>query len=338
MRWALLLVLAASLASPAVAREQIRVVGSSTVFPFVAVAAEQFGEKTNFRTPIVEENGTGGGIALFCSGTAPETPADMANASRPMKDAERALCASHGVTEITEIPFGYDGIVVANAKSMPAAPFTLQQLFLALAREVPQDGKLVPNPYHHWRELDPALPDRAIEVYGPPPSSGTRDSLVEILGSVGCKLPEFVAAYPDEAKRKEACHALREDGPFIEGREDDNIIVMKLGANSNAFGIFGYSYLDQNADRVQGNPVDGVLPTYENISAGKYPLARVLYVYVKNQAIGVVPGLSEFAGELVSEDAVGEEGYLTLKGLIALPKERQGEVREALSKQGMSIH
>ncbi|MBY0354934.1 MAG: substrate-binding domain-containing protein [Rickettsiales bacterium] len=306
--------------APLMARDQIRVVGSSTVFPFVALAAEQFGEKTEFRTPIVEENGTGGGIALFCSGKAPKTPADVANASRPMKPVERALCAEHGITEIQEIPFGVDGIVMANTRRMPQEHFTLLQLFMALAKQVPKDGQLIANPYERWSEIDPALPDRAIEVYGPPPSSGTRDSLVEILGSVGCKLPEYVAAYPDEAKRKEACHALREDGPFIEGREDDNIIVMKLGANPDAFGLFGYSYLDQNMDRVQGNPVDGVLPTYENISNGSYPLARTLYVYIKLQAIDKIPGLAAFAKELESDDAVGEEGYLTLKGLIALPK------------------
>ncbi len=306
------------LAAPALARDQIRVVGSSTVFPFVAEAAEHFGEKTRFRTPIVEENGTGGGIALFCSGLAPDVPADMANASRAMKESERAFCAENGVTDILEIPLGYDGIVVANTKQMPVVSFTLHQLFLALAHEVPQGGGLVPNPYRRWSEIDPSLPEREIEVYGPPPSSGTRDSLVEILGSVGCKLPEYIAAYPDEAERKDACHALREDGRFIEGREDDNIIVMKLGANPDAFGIFGFSYLDQNADRVQGNPVDGVLPTYEHISAGGYPLARVLYVYVKKQAIEHIPGLKEFSQELTSEDAVGEEGYLTLKGLITL--------------------
>lgn len=307
-------------ANSAMAREQIRVVGSSTVFPFVAVAAEQFGEKTRFRTPIVEENGTGGGIALFCSGPAPDVSADMANASRQMKPAERALCEENGITEITEIPFGYDGIVVANTREMPAIHFTLQQLFLALAMQVPKEGRLIENPYQKWSDIDPALPDRDIEVYGPPPSSGTRDSLVEILGDIGCRLPEYVAAYPDESARKEACHALREDGAFIEGREDDNIIVMKLGANPEAFGIFGFSYLDQNADRVQGNPVNGVTPTYDNIASGGYPLARILYVYMKNQAIGIVPGLAEFAQELVSEDAVGEEGYLTLKGLIALRK------------------
>lgn len=314
------------------AREQIRMVGSSTVFPFAAMAAEQFGEKTEFRTPIVEENGTGGGLALFCSGTAPQTPADMANASRPIKDSERELCTRNGVADITEIPFGYDGIVVANAKSMPTVNFTLKQLFLALAKQVPQDGTLVANPYRRWREIDPSLPDRPIEVYGPPPSSGTRDSLVEILGSAGCALPEYAAAYPDESRRKEACHALREDGPFIEGREDDNIIVMKLGANPDAFGIFGYSYLDQNADRVQGNPVEGVTPTYENISDGHYALARVVYVYVKNQAVGVIPGMAEFARELVSPEAVGGEGYLTLKGLIALPEERQAAIRESLKR------
>lgn len=314
----------------ALARDQIRVVGSSTVFPFVAMAAEQFGEKSGFRTPIVEENGTGGGIALFCAGMAPQTPADIANASRPIKPAEREICAKNGVREIIEIPFGVDGIVVANAKQMPSVNFTLTQLFLALAKQVPQGGKLVANPYRQWSDVDPALPARAIEVYGPPPSSGTRDSLVEILGSAGCKLPEYIAAYPDEAARKDACHALREDGMFIEGREDDNIIVMKLGANTNAFGIFGYSYLEQNADRVQGNPINTVLPTYANISSATYPLSRVLYVYVKQQAIGLIPGLSEFSRELVSEDAVGEEGYLTLKGLIALPKERQDTVRSSL--------
>lgn len=302
----------------AFAREQLRIVGSSTVFPFVAAAAEQFGRGGKFRTPIVEATGTGGGIKMFCEGVGDRYP-DMANASRMIKDSEIALCAKHGVHGITELKIGYDGIVLANARNSPSYPLTLRSLFLALAREVPKDGKRVLNPYTTWNEIDPALPAIPIMVYGPPPSSGTRDAFVELVMEGGCKqVAEMKTIEPDEKKRKYLCSAMREDGVFVEAGEDDNLIVQKLINNPNALGVFGYSFLEANGAAVKANSVDGVFPTYEAIEGGDYHVARSLFVYVKNAHIGVVPGLDAFARELTSDAAIGADGYLMLKGLLPL--------------------
>lgn len=301
------------------AREQIRVVGSSTVFPFVAAAAEQFGRGGTFRTPIVESTGTGGGIKMFCEGVGDRYP-DMVNASRQIKDSEREQCRKNGIGSIMELAIGYDGIVLANARESEGFKLTRRALFLALARQVPVNGKLVDNPYENWREVDANLPDAPIEVYGPPPSSGTRDAFVELVMEAGCKqVPEMAALVPDEKLRKHACAAMREDGRFIEAGEDDNLIVQKLMNNPVALGVFGYSFLEGNASRVKANPVDGVLPEYDTIENGKYTVARSLYVYVKNAHIGKTPGLREFAVELTSDAASGPEGYLVLrKGLLPL--------------------
>ena len=301
------------------AREQLRIVGSSTVFPFVAAAAEQFGRAGKFRTPIVEATGTGGGIKMFCSGVAKTTPI-WRTPRATIKDSEIELCAKHGITGITELRIGYDGIVLANARSSAAYPLTLRTLFLALARDVPKDGKLVPNPYKTWREIDAQLPDAAIEVYGPPPSSGTRDAFVELVMEAGCKqVEEMKSVEPDEKKRKARCAAMREDGVFVEAGEDDNLIVQKLINNTNALGVFGYSFLEGNAASVKANAIDGVFPTYDAIEAGDYHVARSLYVYVKNAHLGKVAGLGEFARELTSDAATGADGYLVMKkGLLPL--------------------
>lgn len=302
------------------AREQIRIVGSSTVFPFVAAAAEQFGYGKQFRTPIVEATGTGGGIKMFCGGVGDAFP-DIANASRTIKDSEVALCAKNGVTEITEFTIGFDGIVLANARQSASYPLTRRALFLALAREVPKGGALVANPYTRWREIDPKLPDAPIEVYGPPPSSGTRDAFNELVMEEGCaEVPEMAAAVPDAKKRKQHCATMREDGRFIQAGEDDNLIVQKLVNNSNALGVFGYSFLDANAALVKANPVDGVMPSAEAIETGTYRVARSLFVYVKNAHLASVPGLREFVVELTSDAATGPDGYLIIKGLLPLPK------------------
>ncbi|MBX9726550.1 MAG: PstS family phosphate ABC transporter substrate-binding protein [Rickettsiales bacterium] len=300
------------------AREQIRIVGSSTVFPFVAAAAEQFGRAGKFRTPIVEATGTGGGIKMFCDGIG-DGYADIANASRQIKASEIELCAKHGITSITELKIGYDGIVLANARSSPSYALTRQNLFLALARQVPVNGTLVNNPYKRWSDIDPALPKVAIEVYGPPPSSGTRDAFTELVMLDGCKLvPELVKLLPDEKARKQQCGAIREDGVFKEAGEDDNLIVQKLINNPDALGVFGYSFLESNAAKVKANAVDGVMPDYDAIESGTYHVARSLFVYIKNAHADTVPGLHEFARELTSNAASGDDGYLVVKGLLPL--------------------
>lgn len=313
------------------ARDQIRVVGSSTVFPFVSAAAEQFGRTTSFSTPIVEATGTGGGIKLFCNGIGDHTP-DIANASRTIKDSEREQCTQHGVQDITELSIGYDGIVLANSKQSKPLSLSIKTIFLALAKDVPQHGKLIPNPYETWHDLDASLINDPIEVYGPPPTSGTRDAFVEIVMEKGCELfPEYKTAYPDKEIRKKACHTLREDGGFVDAGENDNLIVQKLVSNPKALGIFGFGFLEENAAIVQGNPIDGSWPTYENIANNAYPVARSLYVYIKNAHLNNVAGIKEFMQELTSMEAMSEDGYLAEAGLISLPSEQQRIMRERVN-------
>ena len=297
---AALLVAAAS--SVATARDQIRIVGSSTVFPFSTAVAEQFGRSTDFQTPVVEATGSGGGLKLFCAGVGTNNP-DITNASRRMKSTEFQLCQDNGVTDITEALIGYDGIVVANAKGGPVFSLTREQLVIALAEQGPKPST--------WDEVDPSLPAIAIEVLGPPPSSGTRDAFEELVMHEACEGAGI------------ECEGItmRDDGAFIESGENDNLIVSKLEANPNALGIFGFSFLDQNSDALQGSEVDGVEPTFDNIAEGDYPISRSLYFYIKNAHAGVIPGLQEFAAEFMSEDASGEDGYLLDKGLIPLNEE-----------------
>lgn len=306
-------------ANSAFARDQIRAVGSSTVYPFVSTAAEQFGQGGKFKTPIIESTGTGGGFKLFCSGAGEDTP-DINDASRPITDSEKELCKKNGVTKIVEVPIGYDGIVLANSKNAPVFDLSKKQIFLALARQLPdKDGKLVANPYKKWNEIDSKLPAETIAVYGPPPTSGTRDAFIELAMEEGCKaVPEFAKAYPDEKAGKKACGLLREDGGYIEAGEDDNLIVQKLVSNKTALGIFGYSFLEENKTKVQGSNIDGVAPVMENIESDKYKLSRSLYIYVKADHLGKIAGISEFVNEIVSEGAIGADGYLTGKGLLPL--------------------
>ncbi len=299
-------------ATTAAARDQIRVVGSSTVFPFSTAVAEQFGRSTDFQTPVVESTGSGGGLKLFCAGVGTQHP-DIANASRRMKEKEYKLCADNGVTEITEAVVGYDGIVIANAKGGPSFALTREQLVTALAEQGPKPTL--------WSEVDPALPAINIEVLGPPPSSGTRDAFEELVMEEGCEGAGI------------ECEGItiREDGAYIEAGENDNLIVSKLEANPNAVGIFGFSFLDQNSDKLQGASVDGVEPEFENIAEGDYPVSRSLYFYVKNAHVGVIPGIQEFIDEFMSESATGEEGYLVDKGLIPLPEDTYKEVQGAVT-------
>jgi phosphate transport system substrate-binding protein len=313
-------------ASGAEARDQIRIVGSSTVFPFATAVAEQFGKSGGFKTPVVESTGTGGGLKLFCAGVGVEHP-DISNASRAIKESEIKDCAKNGVSEITEVKIGYDGIVLANSKAGPQTKITIAQIWLALAKEVPVDGKMAANPYKNWSEIDAALPNEKIEVLGPPPTSGTRDAFVELVLDKGCaEFPEVKALEKDAMKA--ACQTIREDGAFIEAGENDNLIVQKLEANPNAFGVFGFSFLDQNGDKLQGSAVDGQTPTFENIASGAYAVSRPLFFYVKNAHVGVIPGIKEFVAEFVSERASGEEGYLADKGLIPLPADEHKVVMQ----------
>ncbi len=303
------------------ASEQIQIVGSSTVYPFVTVVAEEFGNSTDFSTPIVETTGTGGGFKLFCAGIDEATP-DIANASRAIKASERSLCAKNGVKEIIEIKLGFDGIVLANSKKSDRYNLSKEQLFMALAKKIPVDGALVDNPNKKWSDIDSSLPDVKIEVYGPPTTSGTRDAFVELVMEPYCKdLPEFKEAYPDKKERKRICHLMREDGHYIEAGENDNLIVQKLQSNPQALGIFGFSFLEQNSDTIQGSLIAGKEPTFENISNGSYGISRSLYVYFKKGHIGKTKGLLEFAQELVSDEAAGEYGYLADKSLIPLPED-----------------
>ncbi len=322
--------LAAALAGPAAARDQIRIVGSSTVYPFSTAVAEQFGRTRGFKTPVVESTGTGGGIKLFCAGTGDQTP-DIANASRRMKDTELAACKAAGVSEIVEVKIGYDGIVIATYKKAQPVPLKRQHVFLALAKRVPVDGKLVANPYKKWSEIDKALPDRKIEVLGPPPTSGTRDAFVELAMEGGAKTLPMLADLKakDEDQFKAVAHAIREDGAYVEAGENDNLIVQKLVANPNAFGIFGYSFLEENTDTVRGETIDGVAPTFETISDGRYSVSRAIYFYVKKAHVGRVPGLKEFIAAFLSDAAMSEDGYLADKGLVPLHSEELAAVRRS---------
>jgi phosphate transport system substrate-binding protein len=320
---------AALWAGHASARDQIRIVGSSTVYPFSTVVAEEFGRSTAFKTPIVESTGTGGGLKLFCAGSGAKTP-DIANASRQIKNSEIELCNKNGVSKITEVKIGYDGIAIARSKESKAIDLTLKQIFLALAREVPTpSGEFVDNPNLTWKDVDPSLPDIKIEVLGPPPTSGTRDAFNELAMEGGCKtFPEIEALkQTDKTAYKRICQSIREDGAYVEAGENDNLIVQKLVANPSALGIFGFSFLDQNRDRIRGSRVDGIEPNFDNIASGVYPVSRPLFFYVKGEHIGSIPGISEYVNEFIGEKAIGDYGYLADRGLIPAPSDERKQIR-----------
>lgn len=311
------------------ARDYISIVGSSTVYPFATVVAEQFGKTTDFKTPKIESTGSGGGFKLFAAGVGVEHP-DITNASRRIKKTECEMSAENGVTEVVELKIGYDGIVMANSKKAEPFKLTRKEIFLALAKEVPdpsgEEGKLVPNPYKTWNDVNPDLPETRIEVLGPPPTSGTRDAFVELAMETGAKEFAWIKALKKEDKKKfkGIAHTVREDGAYVEAGENDNLIVQKLNANPDALGIFGFSFLDQNTDKMQGAFVDGVQPAFSAIADGSYPLSRPLFFYVKKAHVGTIPGMAEYLEEFTSEKAWGDEGYLTEKGLIPMPeKERE---------------
>jgi len=318
-------------ASPALARDQIRIVGSSTVYPFTTTVAENFGKTSGMKTPVVESTGTGGGMKLFCAGVGDDTP-DFTNASRRIKKSEFEDCAKNGVTDIVEIKVGFDGLSMAASKSAPDMKLTKQQIFQALAKQIPdKDGKLVDNPNKMWSDIDPSLPKEKIEVLGPPPTSGTRDSFMELAMEPGAaKYKSLEEMKKSDAKAYEAVwKSMREDGAYVEAGENDNLIVQKLQANPAALGIFGYSFLEENASTLKGTEIDGKGPSYETISSGDYKMSRPLYIYAKKQHVGKVPGMAEFVAEYVSPKALGADGYLADKGLITLPDDQAEKSRAA---------
>ncbi|WP_289101962.1 substrate-binding domain-containing protein [uncultured Marinobacter sp.] len=317
----------AAVSAPAMARDTVNVVGSSTVYPFATVVAERFGRNTNFPTPKLESTGSGGGLKLFCAGIGTQHP-DITNASRRMKKSEFELCQSNGVKEITEVKIGADGIVIANSKDAEKLDLSLKQVFLALAKEVPDPkggDKLVANPYQKWSDIDSSLPNLEISVMGPPPTSGTRDAFVEIAMEGGCKTFDFIKAMKKK-DMKSVCHSMREDGPFVEAGENDNLIVQRLAQDKDTLGIFGYSFLMENSSQIQAATIGGVEPTPETIADEDYPVARSLFFYIKNAHVGVVPGIKEYAEEFTTEGAWGDNGYLVDVGLIPNPRNTRMEV------------
>lgn len=311
------LAIAAVTATAAAARDEIRIVGSSTVFPYTQAVAEQFSNVTGAPSPIVESTGTGGGMQVFCAGVGEEHP-DITGASRGMKASEYELCATNGVTDITEALIGYDGLSLVLSRTNEIDwDLTLAEVFTALAAQVPVDGAMVDNPYTMWNEINPDLPAQPILVFGPPPTSGTRDAFVELAMNAGCKqLPFVVDGGFDGDWIKENCSRMRTDGPFVEAGENDNLIVQRLNSDPNAMGIFGYSFLFENLDTLKDVKIGGVEANLDTIASFDYPIARPLYIYIKNAHRGVIPNLQEFVEEYMSDDAIGADGYLSERGLV----------------------
>lgn len=353
----------AGLTAHAASRDSISVVGSSTVYPFATVVAERFGRSSRFKSPKIESTGSGGGLKLFCKGVGAATP-DITNASRRIKKSEFDDCQNNGVEHVVEVLVGFDGIAIANSKQSQQLSLSLKELYLALAKDIPgPDGKLIPNPNQTWQDVNASLPAIKIEVLGPPPTSGTRDAFAELALGGGAKaipalkalrgmgaddvsgikqamaelgLPAGVYDALKERKGKApkgkdlfktVAYAVREDGAYVEAGENDNLIVQKLEANPNALGIFGFSFLDENGDKVQGSRIDGVVPDFDSIASGDYPVSRPLYFYIKGAHVGKIPGIAEYAAEFTSENAMGEDGYLTERGLIPLGEEELAQVQ-----------
>ncbi len=321
------------------ARDRISIVGSSTVFPYTQAVAEEYAARTGAPAPVLESTGTGGGFKAFCGGIGENHP-DMTGASRGITRSEIDLCAGNGVTDITEARIGYDGLSIAVSRANQADwDLTEDQIFRALAAELP-DGKggFAGNPNRLWSDIDPALPATPILVYGPPPTSGTRDALVELVMHDGCAglpgMAELKMADPD--RWNEVCSRMRQDGAFVEAGENDNLIVQRLAADANALGIFGYSYVHENADRLKTVRINGVAPDFATIADGTYPVARPLYFYVKNAHRELVPGLEEFLAEYVSEEALGPDGYLAERGLTPLPDAERKAMQDAV-RSGASL-
>ncbi|GAA3582963.1 substrate-binding domain-containing protein [Marinobacter xestospongiae] len=328
----------AAVSTPTLARDTINIVGSSTVYPFATVVAERFGRNTDFPTPKLESTGSGGGLKLFCAGIGTQHP-DITNASRRMKSSEFELCQSNGVKDIVEVKIGSDGIVLASSKEAENLDISLEQLFLALAKEVPDPNggdRLVANPYQNWSDIDASLPNKPIRVMGPPPTSGTRDAFNELALEGGCEEIPMIDAMEKDAK-EQVCQSIREDGAFVEAGENDNLIVQKLASDSTSYGVFGYSFLEENSGTLQAATINGMEPTMENISSDAYPVARSLWFYVKKAHVGVVPGIAEYVAEFTSEGTWGDNGYLADVGLIPLARSARMQASEnANSMQTMT--
>jgi phosphate transport system substrate-binding protein len=317
--------------SSASGRNQVWAAGSSTVFPFATRVAENVAKTTGGQAAKVESLGTGGGFKLFCGGTGAAFP-DIANASRAIKKSEFEQCAANGVTDIVEIKIGFDGIVIANAKAGPTYNLKLDQIYRGLAAEVPAGAAFAKNTVKTWKEVDASLPAQTILVYGPPPTSGTRDAFNELAMEKGAgKIPALEALKKsDEEAFKAKAHTIRGDGAWVDAGENDNAIVQTLTKTPNALGAFGYSFLENNMDTVKAATIDGVAPTFATISDGTYPISRSLYIYVKKSNIGVTPGLREFVQAFASDAATGKGGYLQQRGLIPLPADQHAAQKAAV--------
>lgn len=315
-----LLAIGAVAITAAGARDRISIVGSSTVFPFASAVAEQFASGGKFATPKVESTGTGAGMAIFCKGVGAGFP-DIEDASRPIKLSEYQSCQRNGVKELVQVKIGFDGIVLANGKNGADFNLTKRQIYIALAKTLPINGRLVPNPTKTWYDVDHSLPNVPINVMGPPPTSGTRDAFLEIVMEAGARTIATMdnIRSNDENRFKSISHAIREDGAWKDAGENDNLIVQALSRNPSMLGIFGFSFYEENMDKVQAATIDGKAPTFDSIANGSYPVSRSLYFYIKKQNIGVVPGIKEFAQEFLSEKAAGNRGYLRTRGLVPLP-------------------
>lgn len=326
MNWktAVMAVAAAGLTTVSVAqsRDQIRIVGSSTVYPFASYVVEEFGATTNFPTPVIESTGSGGGLRLFCDGVGVSTP-DITNASRRMKPSEFDRCMENGVTDITEALIGYDGIVLAQSVDNDPVALTREHIMLAVAAQVPMNGELVDNPYTNWNEIDSSLPDREIEILGPPTTSGTRDAFEELVMEATSEGLGYGEEYTN----------IRADGVYVDSGENDNLIVQRINQNTEALGIFGYSFLVENSDIVQAATIDGVEPEPEAIGSGEYPVARSLWFYIKEAHEGVVPGIEEYVGLFMDPIMIGNDGLLKEEGLIPLPQDAQQQWRDRVENR-----
>ncbi len=303
------------LCSPVFARDTISIVGSSTVYPFSTTVAERFGQQSKFKAPVVESTGSGGGMKIFCSGIGTNLP-DITNSSRAIKSSEKDLCASNGIDPI-EYLIGYDGIVFANNRSADMVEFTKEDIFNAVSLRVMKNGEWVDNPYKKWSDIRSELPDREIDIMIPPTTSGTRDAFVELVMHSVCKKVYKMPKKGNDGY-KSMCSAVRTDNHVVQMGENDNLLIEKLQNDENRFAVFGFSFLDQNNDRVQGSSIDGVIPTFDTIADGSYKVSRPLYFYVKKQHIGVIPGLEEYVDLFMSEQMIGEDGTLAEQGLIPL--------------------
>ena len=320
--------IALSFTTTSYSRDQIKIVGSSTVYPYATVVAEKFGNSGKFKTPVIESTGTGGGMKLFCAGVGANHP-DVTNASRAIKPKEIELCKKNGVTEIIEIIVGNDGISFAHSVSAPDADFTKEQLWRALAAKVDIDGKLLENPYKKWSDIDANLPNKKIEILIAPPTSGTRDAWNSLVMTKGCTKTAKSLYESAGKKAKKECAKIREDGYAVEAGENDTLIIQKLSSNPDAFGFFGYSYLVANKDKIKASSVDGVQPSLEGIQDYSYPIARPLFFYVKKAHVGVIPGIKEFLKEFTSKKAMSNRGYLAKIGLVPLASDKYKATRTA---------